>query len=192
MPTRWIALAIGLIASMNAAAAQEVVPPAPIYSQNDGLFASPPAPVVPVAAPAETSLMVDVVFGLPIQLRLQRQVAETRAWIEGGLALYVIVPSFFAGVRFDGVLHQGERDGLIVRPGIDVYYSPIRGNDFLFGRYEGLGVLAADIDMIWRHRWNNGICGNIGVKLGCGVGTRFGDGGAFPVPILGFTMGLAY
>jgi len=98
----------------------------------------------------------------------------------------------FAGVRFDGLLHQGDRDGLFVRPGVDVCYSPVRGNDFIVGRHEGFGVVAADVDIIWRHRWKNGLCGQPGVKLGCGVGTRFTSGGAFPVPILGFTMGLAY
>lgn len=191
MSTRWTVCVIGLFASLSPACAQEPTVTAPILGRNDGLFPPPPA-VVPTVPPAESSLMVDVVFGLPIQLRLQHRVAETRAWIEGGLALYVVVPSVFAGVRFDGVLHQSERDGLIVRPGLDVYYSPIRGKDFLFGRYDGLGVLAADVDMVWRHRWKNGLCGQVGVKFGCGIGTRFGGDGIFPVPILGITMGLAY
>jgi len=86
MTARGLAFTIGLVASMAAVAAQEPVAPAPIHSKNDGLF-PPPTPVVPTVVQPESTWMVDVVFGLPVQLRLQRKIADTQTWIEGGLAL---------------------------------------------------------------------------------------------------------
>ncbi|MGL6072795.1 MAG: hypothetical protein ACRC8S_01410 [Fimbriiglobus sp.] len=182
----------------SVAYAQEPMPVTPlntaVYSPQDGLFAPRETPAVEIkAAEPEPSLFFDVLLGLPIAFRAQHQIGGTRGWIEGGVALYVIVPSVFAGVRFDGIHHCHQKDGFYVRPGIDVYYSPIRGDGFLFGHIRGMAAVVADVDITWCRQWSDRMGGHIGMKIGCGIGADLGgDSNLFPVPILALTMGLHF
>ncbi len=173
--------------------------PAPLLGGADGLFAPPavrrePVPAVEAPmAPAwdDTGVRVDLILGLPTALRVQCRLADTRTWVEGGAAVYVILPSVFLGLRVDGLLHRSATDGLFVRPGIDVYYVPVYGSGWFTGDYRsGVAVIAADFDMTWQHRWSERLCGTVGLKLGCGIGAT--NSALFPVPILGVTLGLQF
>ena len=175
------------------------VPLGPIFGGADGLFAAPPvrrepapaAEAPPAPAWDDTGVRVDVVLGLPTALRLQCRLGDTRTWIEGGAAIYTVLPSVFLGLRADRLLNRSATDGLVVRPGIDVYYVPVYGKDWLFGDYRsGVAVVAADFDMTWQHRWSERTCGTVGLKLGCGIGAT--NSALFPVPILGATLGLQF
>ena len=153
--------------------------------------AVPPAPGTPAEAWCEADWRADVILGLPVALRLSRRLGESRAWVEGGAAVYVVIPSVFAGLRFDGVLHRSAADGLMLRPGVDAYYVPIYGRDWLFGDYRhGLGVVALDFECVWHHKWSERFAGSVGTKFGCGVGWTHRS--VFPVPVLGVTMGLEF
>jgi hypothetical protein len=183
-------IALGLLLTTGVVQAEE---PATIgYAANDGLLPARPAATEVITPVLDTNRVeLDILFGLPVALRLQRQIGESRAWVEGGLALYVFIPSVFVGMRFDGLLHRGERDGLHLRPGVDVYYSPIHGDSWFWGNFNGLAALCADVDMVWRHQWGQHLCSQIGVKLGVGLGSNLNNN-LFPLPILGFTMGLEF
>ena len=173
-------------------------PPTADFGGADGLFNGParaatpaPSPAPPVVVGDAESIRFDVVFGLPTALRVQARLGGTKTWVEAGAAAYVIIPSVFVGLRRDGLLHRSDSDALLVRPGVDVYYVPVYGRDWLFGDYRhGVGVVAADFDMAWQHRWSDAVTGNVGIKLGCGVGII--HRGVFPVPIVGVTCGLQF
>lgn len=133
----------------------------------------------------------DIVFGLPIAVRVQRQVTDTGLWIEGGAAVYGFVPSVFVGARFDARIYEGRDNSWFVRPGVDMYFSPISGDGgWLFPRFNGMAALTVDADLSWQHRWADRLHGNLGLKLGLGVGVA--GRSVFPLPILGLTYGLQY
>lgn len=160
--------------------------PRPVYVA-DGLLAADKRPEKVDAGRWRT----DLVVGLPIAVRVQRQVTDAGLWVEGGGALYGFIPSVFVGARFDGRIYEGPRNGWYARPGVDVYYSPIRGSGgWLFDSFRGIGVVAVDSDLTWQHRWSDRVHGNLGLKVGLGVGVagRY----VLPVPILGLTCGLRY
>jgi len=171
-----------------AAIAPEPVP----FPTADGLFNAPAHSAA--AAPAlvgDDAVRIDLVLGLPTALRAQARLGDTKVWAEGGAAVYVVIPSVFVGLRYDGLLHRSASDTLLVRPGLDVYYVTVYSDDWRSGRYRnGIGVVAADFDIAWQHRWTDAVSGNVGIKLGCGVGVTHGF--VFPAPILGVTMGLQF
>jgi hypothetical protein len=187
MTIRWPATALGVLVLTLAGVGQEPTPEPPVgppvYAA-DGLL--------PTDKPhACGNWHTDIVFGLPIALRAQRRVGDRDLWVEGGLALYTIVPSVFVGARLDGSLYQGKRNTFYVRPGLDFYYSPIHSSGgFLFGRINGIYAVTADADLTWRRKWTDGLHGHFGLKAGLGVGTA--GYGAFPLPVLGLTCGFQY
>ncbi len=196
---RFLLVFVGLaLATPGRAADPPAAGPEPLLDGADGLFNAPahvtaprPAAAPPTAPGDADSIRVDLVLGLPTAVRVQARLGDTRLWVEGGAAVYVIVPSVFVGLRYEGLLHRSATDALVVRPGLDVYYVPIYGRDWLFGDYRhGVGVVTADFDMAWHHRWTDAVSGNVGIKLGCGVGVT--HGGVFPVPIVGVTLGLQF
>ena len=198
---RFLLLFVGLTLTTPVRAAEPagVAPESrPLLDGADGLFNAPAhatAPRVAVAPPLaagdDDSIRVDLVLGLPTALRVQARWRDTRIWVEGGAAVYVILPSVFVGLRYEGLLHRSATDALLVRPGLDVYHVPIYGRDWLFGDYRhGVTVVAADFDMAWHHRWTQAVTGNVGIKLGCGIGATRGS--LFPVPIVGVTLGFQF
>lgn len=133
----------------------------------------------------------DIVFGLPIALRAQRQIGDKGIWAEGGLALYVVVPSVFLGVRFDGKIYEGERNAWYTRPGVDVYYSPVRDSGGWFNRpFSNILAITVDNDITWRRKWTDRLYGHLGLKAGIGV--AIAGGNVWPVPVLGITCGFQY
>jgi hypothetical protein len=190
---------IAVVAFLMGAVSLRAQEPAPIvsaiYPENDGLFR--PRVALPEAVPpktiSENHLSLDLLLGLPIALRLQHRLGETRASIEGGVALYVVIPSVFAGMRFDAVLHRGENDGISLRPGIDIYYSPIQRVWSVDGNSSGMIAICPDIDFVWRRRVSEHVCGQVSVKVGMGFGASLGGSGSIlPVPVIGLSFGLEF
>ena len=192
---RLLPLLVGLLLPFPARAAE---PPAALAAEPkasldgaDGLFSAPPRAAATPTPTGDDAIRIDLVLGLPTALRVQARLGDTKVWAEGGAAVYVVVPSVFVGLRYDGLLHRGPADALLARPGLDVYYVPVYGSDWLFGNYRhGIGVVAADFDMAWHHRWSDAVSGNVGIKLGCGVGVT--ESRVVPVPIVGVTLGLQF
>ncbi len=157
--------------------------PAAVYP-SDGLL-----PDRPTTDP--TRWRADLVVGLPTALRVQVRVLEPGGWVEGGVSAYGPVPGVFAGLRCDARLVEGRRDLLLVRPGVDAYYSPLSGDGgFLFPAFHGLGAVVADVDVGWHRRWSDGFHSSVGVKFGCGVAA--GGNAVFPIPVLGLVFGCQF
>jgi hypothetical protein len=157
-------------------------PPTPMVYPDDGLF-----PPQESATPCPCPWHFDLIVGLPIALRLQRRFGES-GWVEGGVSLYGPVPGIFAGLRADTRLIEGRRNLILVRPGVDAYYSPIQDSGgWFFPEVNGIGAVVGDFEFVWHHHWSDRFQGTFGLKLGCGIGII--SGGVFPVPILGLVVG---
>lgn len=190
MIVRPSAIAFCILFASVAANAQEAVPEAspakPIYS-GDGLIPSDKHHEVIDCGLWRT----DVVFGLPIALRVQRRIGEHGIWAEGGLAVYGIVPSVFAGMRFDGRIYEGKQNAWYSRPGFDLYYSPVHGDGgFLNRPFNNIFALTFENDLSWRRVWSERVHSHLGLKAGLGV--AFAGSNVWPVPVLGITCGLQY
>lgn len=150
----------------------------------------PLLPATPTTEPSCGNWKADVVVGLPTALRLSHRLGDSKAWLEGGAGIYVIVPAFFAGVRVESDLYVGRRHSWHVSPGLDVYFSPPTniGGGALFGDEIGaLGAATIDFDLTWRVKWHERCRSQMGLKIGAGVAA--GSGGWAPVPILGLVGG---
>ena len=192
MPIRLAATLMVVLLAAVRGSAQDVIlesldrQPRPVYAGDGLLAADKPHEKIDAGR-----WRTDVVFGLPIALRAQRQVTDAGLWVEGGVALYVFIPSVFVGARFDGRIFEGRDNAWYARPGVDLYYSPIHGHGgWLFPSFNGITSFTVDSDLTWQHRWGERVYGNVGLKVGLGVG--FAGRNVFPVPILGLTCGLQY
>lgn len=129
----------------------------------------------------------DLIVGLPLSLRLQRQI-DGPFWWEIGASVYIIVPAVYTGLRFDIAPAKGKEDSFHIRPGVGVALTP--GN--LFDRWEtrnSVGWLTGDVDFVWRHDWSNSISGEFGIKVGAVV-PLIRD--SFPMPRLAFIFGVQF
>ncbi|QEL15204.1 hypothetical protein [Limnoglobus roseus] len=192
MPFRLAAtLTVLLLASIRGPA-QDVLlealdrQPQPVYAADGLLATEKPREVINPGR-----WRTDIVFGLPIALRVQRQITDAGLWAEGGVALYGFIPSVFVGARFDGRIFEGRRNSWYARPGVDVYYSPIHDSGSWLSRpFNSIGAITVDSDLSWQHKWSEQVHSNIGLKVGMGV--AFAGRNVWPVPILGLTCGLQY
>lgn len=150
----------------------------PLPSARDAvpaLFASPPDP------PPTPRWSLDLLLGLPTGLRVQRQLGES-PWFAEGIAGVYVVPPFVGGTMLGGGFRRcftpfaGEYNALCISPGIDAYLASFQ---VLLdpGKHAG-GVIAADVDVLWRHTYGKGCQGDLGVNLGRGrlVSGRGADG----------------
>lgn len=140
----------------------------------------------------------DLLVGVPTGLRVQKQLGESRVWLEGGAGAYLILPTVFAGIRTEGRIVETKHHMLSVRPGLDVYY--MQGYDYQsdYARYRlyDTGHVptyvtpALDFDFEWRLRWAEQFHSTCGLKLGCGVAISHDR--SFVVPIAALTVGFNY
>ncbi len=143
-------------------------PPGPL-GWVEGPGAAPPLPA-PASPPPAPLWSVDLVLGLPTALRAQRMLTEHIA-VEGLAGFEIIFPFVGAGLRSCHAPLSGAHDALCVNPGVDAYLLA----DWLPGgsglsRHSGLLAMAsADVDVLWRHNFENGCQCQIGVKLGAAV-----------------------
>lgn len=135
----------------------------------------------------------DLIAGLPTTLRLSRQIGESKLWAEAGAGFYVLVPTFFAGLRCDSDLYVGRCHSWHVSPGLDFYFSPRTSMDsgsIIDGEVQSLGAAIVDFDLIWRVRWHERFRSHLGLKIGAGVAAGAGAWG--PVPVLGLMAGCQF
>jgi hypothetical protein len=177
---------VAVLAVVAAAAGQERAPNGrPLYPPDALLDARTAEPADP------TRWRADVVVGLPTAVRVQRRAGDTRVWFEGGGSTYLAAGGVFAGVRCDGGLFEGRRNLVLVRPGLDVYYSPVSGGGgWLVRRYHGIGAAVLDFDLHWQYRWDDRFHSSAGLKLGLGPGLV--GGVVVPVPVLGLILGCQF
>jgi hypothetical protein len=117
---------------------------------------------------------VDLLLGLPTGVRAQcvLDADGDRVWLaEGVVGFELIMPLVGGGVRRRFTAPCGEYDALILSPGMGVYLliNPLADNDF-FGGPPVAGLVAADVDFVWRHAYPGGWDGRLGLKLGAGAG----------------------
>lgn len=133
----------------------------------------------------------DIVFGIPTAIRAQHRIGTSNAWGEGGVALYGLLPSIFAGVRFDGRIYEGQRNTWFSQPGFDFYFSPVRGSgNFFHKRFRNVVAVTFENDLSWSRAWTDRFHGHLGLKAGFGV--AFAGSNVWPVPVLGLTCGFEY
>lgn len=133
----------------------------------------------------------DVLAGLPLGVRVQvplRCTNDGAFLVEGFAGFYFILPTVGAGLRYQHTLIERGGRRLTIGPGIDVYgvYNIFSG---LFGSSSGLGVIAADVDIIFHCAPHSLGTTVFGVKLGGGgfVGSR-----SAVVPIVAVFGGLQF
>jgi hypothetical protein len=187
----WLPAVAGLLIVVASASAQDrfaeqPAPARPVYVADGLLDADKHHELIELG-----EWRTDVVFGLPIALRAQHRLGDSAAWGEGGVALYGFVPALFAGVRFDGRIHEGDRNAWFSRPGFDFYYSPVRGSGgFLNRPFRNIVAVTFENDLAWRRVWTDRLHGHLGLKAGFGV--AFAGSNVWPVPVLGLTCGFQY
>jgi hypothetical protein len=154
----------------------------------------------------ESQWRADLLFGLPLGVRLQRRLGQSRFWAEVGGGLFVISPNLYIGLRSDGTLWDTGRHSVQARPGLVTAYNfgydlePQRSTWSLFAndRVSNFGYTAIDCDFSWRARWSDRLHGELGLKLGLGIAYSL-EGNAnsksldlIPVPLIAITLGLNY
>jgi hypothetical protein len=143
----------------------------------------PPAPAGQLSDPEPALWSFDLLVGAPLAVRGTRRIDDTRWAVEAGVGLYLIFPTAFAGVRYDGHVYTGRRHAVRIRPGLDaavvVAYS-------LFGRDKTVGVVQADADFVWQRPAADGGAMELGLKLGVGVPVTRGTRGVYPLAALLF------
>lgn len=168
-----------------------VEPMAPAPSIPAGV---PPVLWVPAAEPANP-WEADFVFGLPLGVRFQRSLhpGEGGLAAEGFVGLFLIFPTVGGGLRLQHAPIGDLNDALLLNPGIDAYlllnpFAGTSGEDFIGGP-AAAGVLAVDVDCAWQHRYGEACSGELGFKLGGGIG--FSRRVGF-IPLVGVFAGLRF
>lgn len=174
---------IVMMSSSTWASAQTTSAAGSIPSANDSVL------IDPAACPApELGLLwrVDLLIGLPTGIRAQHTFAgdDRRAWLaEGFVGLEAIFPSVGGGIRRRYAPCCGKNNALIVSPGLDAYLliNPLSNFDGSFGGGAAIGGLfTADVDLIWQHGFSERWGGELGLKLGVGLGVA-DSAGILPV-----------
>jgi len=112
---------------------------------------------------------VDLLIGLPTGVRVQRAIQDDPSWVvEGVVGLEAIFPVFGGGVRRRFTVVTADCEEFLVSPGIDAFLA-LSPSDDLFGS-SAVPLIVADVDLAWRHHFTLGNCGEIGLKVGLGVG----------------------
>jgi hypothetical protein len=117
---------------------------------------------------------VDLLLGVPTGVRISVGPAAPNTFVpalEGFAGFYVILPMAGAGLRWSLSPVAGERDALLVRPGIDAYAldNPFDSGGWFGGGPRGIGVIAGDVEFIWQHHFDRRWSGELGLKLGAGT-----------------------
>lgn len=182
-----IAAALVVVCFATAASAQEPVPP-PEPTATAVLTGVSDEPTPRYTENYHT----DVIVGLPLAVRYQHRIGQTRYWGEVGGGLFIIIPEVFAGVRADCGLYEGRRNSFWVRPGLDAHFLVWPFGSFLSSddRVAVAGGVSADVDLVWRCRLRESVHGELGIKLG--VITLIGRNGVLPLPTTGLMCGLQF
>ncbi len=152
-------------------------PVAPPDRLNPGPASGPAAPAAaelfatpPEAEESGPRWGADVLVGVPTGVRVQRFLAPDESQglvLEGVAGLYALFPGAGVGVRWRWTPIWGDSDGLIISPGLDACaLVDVTRGWITGGERSTFGLLCADVDVVWRHRWGRWGCGELGFELG--------------------------
>jgi len=178
------ALLAGLLACALSGLAQGQIVPAP-WTGDPLLDATPVLVELPKALEDE-SLRVSLDIGLPIGVRLQARLGESRFWAEVGVGSWFVVPFASTALRCDMPLFQGRRNLLALRPSISATIIPLREVAYGFG---------GDMEVVWQHRFGRGLVTDLGFRFGLSAIRTPGDGwasGWWPVPIAAVVLAVQF
>jgi hypothetical protein len=156
--------------------------------------AQPPLAADPLRAVGPQLIDVELLLGLPTEVRLQGAVwrGSNLAFMLEGIVGAEVVPFVFGaiGVGFGGVGGRlrlapcnGERNAFVIKPGLDVY-------DWFDGA-GGRAVGGADVELLGYHTLGN----RFGIQEGLDLGVFFGANGAgswWAWPMVSFIVGLHF
>jgi hypothetical protein len=199
-PSVAVAMATCLLMFTGLASAGEPPPsePIPLAPGPGELLTAPPVlrPCTdgsPSIAPSDAAVRADVILGIPLAVRTQVRLFESRVWAEAGGGIYLILPGVFAGVRLDSPTVGTRTDTFAFRRGVTAWYLPpgtIHGSGWFGGPNRAVTIVAADLDVLWNHRWTGRFHTEAGLKVGLGAGMA--NGGVVPAPFLGLIVGCHY
>jgi len=133
--------------------------------------------------------VVDVLIGLPTAVRAEWALnpeSQHPLAIESFVGFYFIFPMAGGGLRWNLTLPTGAHDAILFRPGVDAVVMLVVlpfWDEVVVG---GLGLVSADVECAWKHSFSRHVDGELGFKLGGGVG--FANHAAF-LPIAGVFAG---
>ena len=147
-----------------------------------------PSAAIFQADPPDAPWRFDLIVGLPVSLRVQRQISGSWWW-EIGASLYLNVPAAYTAIRFDMPMEINGYNSVHVRPGLGV---AVTGAHTFENWDNGNSVFWAtgDVDVVWRHCWSEGIYGEFGFKLGMVFPVNVSQ--PFPMPRAALIFGIQF
>lgn len=177
---------LALVGQRSAAEPPEVAPREPTGAPFVG--DAPAAAILKEVDPESHPWRADLIVGLPLSLRIQRQLTGP-LWMEVGVSVYIVVPAAYAGLRLDIPFASGKADSFHVRPGLGF---GVTGTNSFDSWLNGGSVTWAigDVDFVWRHHWSERMSGEFGIKLGVIAPLNVHD--TFPLPRAALIFGVQF
>jgi hypothetical protein len=125
--------------------------------------------------PPDNPWAIDFLLGLPIEVRLQRDLLSNNGRalvVEGFAGLEAIFPEVGGGIRYRLPLRLNSQNALVIAPGADAHLlgNPFHeGSGFLSGGPATIPLLTLDTDLMWQHAFSEHSEGEFGVKVGAGA-----------------------
>jgi hypothetical protein len=186
-----VILSLGAGSALGQSSLQNTLPTDPSWAPPPPFNANV-APITPAPATEQHGgpWSVDVLLGAPLGVRVQRTLgadSDGLFRIEAFAGTYFIFPEVAAGLRMNIPCFRGERNELVLSPGVDIYLL----DDWLWWDGERtLSAVAADVEFTWRHTFENTLQSEVGLKLGAMTGAEHPGRGVLPIVALfgGFTF----
>src|SRR5579862_9393905 len=161
-----------LLASSVTVDAQTAAPgTAPYYANavTDGAGSLAPGPSL-VPLPPDMPWSMDLLIGFPTGVRVQRSLGDSDWLLEGFAGLDIIVfPMAGGGIRRRLTPFRATHDSLELSPGFGAYvlYNTFHnGGLWIYGNPSTFELLAADLDILWKHDFSDRCGGQFGFRLG--------------------------
>ena len=145
---------------------------APVAARVDPLLDSAPILAKLTQAPVEEEIRISADIGLPVGVRLQVRLYESRFWAEFGAGVWWIAPYVSMALRYDLHMYEGRRNTIALRPSISVTYIPLTRSGF------GAGT---DCEVIWQHQFHKNLVTDLGFRIG--LSAFYAGKSWWPVPI---------
>src|SRR4051794_31191779 len=193
----YLTLGVWMVLSgwINVAEAQTPVP-VPVWDYSPPNMETTGAPIsrpLPVAPPYDQYYSVDLVIGFPTGVRVQRELGGEagRGWLlEGVAGVGLVFPMAGGGVRRRVMVARGGRGSFSVSPGVNAYmlYNTLHDGWFSGGP-STLGLVTADVDILWQRAVSDRCSGHLGIKLGAGAAFGVRE---VTVPVVGVVFGFNF
>lgn len=154
---------------------------APVASRGDPLLDPVTKLVELPVAPADEHIRISTDIGLPLGVRVQARLYESRFWAEFGAGVWWIAPYVSTALRYDLHMYEGQRNTIALRPSISATYIPLTRSGF------GAGT---DCEVIWQHRFHSNLATDLGFRLG--LSAFYAGKSWWPVPIATFVFAVQF